>query len=496
MPGAAALDRAELSQVRERMALERAVPLAGTPKVAERVARSHVFRVESDEAWQRYLVLPRNAEEEQLAQLVAAKRVALEQVLTNYAAAIVANQREQMNAVEQAMPKAYAQVSDSSAKLRKLQIVVANDAYAAAQQGLAMFRWVCIAGMTLGLLAALGSWLALKRAIGRPLEQARAHFEAIATGDLRRPVVIEKHDEMGQLLDGLGNMRGSLIETVRSVRIGSESIAAATKQIAAGNADLSARTEQQASSLQETAASMEQLTSTVKHNADNAREASALATAAAEIANQGSAVVGRAVGTMGDINQSSGKIADITTIIDSIAFQTNILALNAAVEAARAGEQGRGFAVVASEVRGLAQRSSAAAKEIKGLIDTSVGHVQSGSALVHDAGRTMTEIIAAVQRVSQIVGEIAIASEEQSRGIDQIAAAVTHMDASTQQNAALVEQAAAAAQSLEDQAESLRMSVAVFQLHDAPAASASRGAATGRSAPGQGLAMPVTGFAA
>lgn len=242
--------------------------------------------------------------------------------------------------------------------------------------------------------------------------------------------------------------------------------------------------EQQASSLQETAASMEELTSTVKHNADNAREASELATAAVDTANRGSTVVGRAVGTMDDINQSSSKIADITTIIDGIAFQTNILALNAAVEAARAGEQGRGFAVVAAEVRSLAQRSSAAAKEIKGLIDTSVGHVQSGSALVNEAGRTMVEIIGAVQRVNQIVGEIAIASEQQSRGIDQVAVAVTHMDESTQQNAALVEQAAAAAQSLEDQAESLRMSVAVFQLNDAPAPeAASRGKAPAASRP-------------
>jgi methyl-accepting chemotaxis protein-1 (serine sensor receptor) len=229
---------------------------------------------------------------------------------------------------------------------------------------------------------------------------------------------------------------------------------------------LSSRTEEQASALQETASSMDELTGTVKQNADNARQASSLAANASEIANKGSRVVAQVVGTMGDINQSSAKIADIITIIEGIAFQTNILALNAAVEAARAGEEGRGFAVVAGEVRSLAQRSSAAAKEIKGLIDTSVERVQSGTSLVDEAGRTMAEIIGAVQRVTDIMGEIAAASEEQSSGIEQVARAVTQMDEVTQQNAALVEEAAAAAQSLEDQAAKLRQAVAVFHLDD------------------------------
>jgi methyl-accepting chemotaxis protein-1 (serine sensor receptor) len=270
-------------------------------------------------------------------------------------------------------------------------------------------------------------------------------------------------------MQGLAKMQASLVGTVRSVRSGSESIASATKQIAAGNIDLSSRTEEQASALQETASSMDELTGTVKQNADNARQASSLAANASEIANKGSRVVAQVVGTMGEINQSSAKIADIITIIEGIAFQTNILALNAAVEAARAGEEGRGFAVVAGEVRSLAQRSSAAAKEIKGLIDTSVERVQSGTSLVDEAGRTMSEIIGAVQRVTDIMGEIAAASEEQSGGIDQVARAVTQMDEVTQQNAALVEEAAAAAQSLEDQAAKLRQAVAVFHLdNDSP----------------------------
>jgi methyl-accepting chemotaxis protein I, serine sensor receptor len=264
----------------------------------------------------------------------------------------------------------------------------------------------------------------------------------------------------------LAKMQASLAATVQTVRAGSESIASATKQIAAGNIDLSSRTEEQASALQETASSMDELTGTVKQNADNARQASSLAANASEIANKGSRVVAQVVGTMGDINQSSAKIADIITIIEGIAFQTNILALNAAVEAARAGEEGRGFAVVAGEVRSLAQRSSAAAKEIKGLIDTSVERVQSGTSLVDEAGRTMAEIIGAVQRVTDIMGEIAAASEEQSSGIEQVARAVTQMDEVTQQNAALVEEAAAAAQSLEDQAAKLRHAVSVFQVDE------------------------------
>jgi methyl-accepting chemotaxis protein-1 (serine sensor receptor) len=253
------------------------------------------------------------------------------------------------------------------------------------------------------------------------------------------------------------------------VRSGSESIASATKQIAAGNVDLSSRTEEQASALQQTASSMEELTGTVRQNADNARQASTLAANASQIAGKGSAVVSQVVETMGEINRSSAKIADIISIIEGIAFQTNILALNAAVEAARAGEEGRGFAVVAGEVRSLAQRSSAAAKEIKELIDTSVLRVQTGTTLVDEAGRTMSEISGAVQRVTDIMGEIAAASEEQKNGIEQVARAVTQMDEVTQQNAALVEEAAAAAQSLEDQAAKLREVVAVFQLSDAGA---------------------------
>jgi methyl-accepting chemotaxis protein len=256
----------------------------------------------------------------------------------------------------------------------------------------------------------------------------------------------------------------SLKEVVGKVRAGSETIATATSQIAAGNLDLSSRTEQQASSLQQTASSMEELTSTVQLNAQNAQQASSLATNASEVAHKGSDVVGRVVETMSQISERSTKIADITGIIEGIAFQTNILALNAAVEAARAGEQGRGFAVVASEVRSLAQRSSSAAKEIKDLITASVQTIQDGSALAGDAGRTMADVTQAIARVTDIMGEIAAASNEQSRGIEQIGVAITQMDEVTQQNAALVEEAAAASQSLDEQGGQLSQAVAFFQV--------------------------------
>jgi len=362
------------------------------------------------------------------------------------------------------LPTVFMEALKADAALAEFQKQAAASGYDAAVSNYHLVRNASIGAIVLGLLIALFTWVSLSRAIGVPLADALAHFDAIAAGDLRRDVRVTSNDEMGLLLGGLEKMRLSLINTVRTVRSGSDAIASATQEIAAGNLDLSSRTEEQASALQETAASMEQLTGTVKQNADNASQASKLAENASDIANSGSEVVAKVVTTMREINDSSSKIADIISIIESIAFQTNILALNAAVEAARAGEEGRGFAVVAGEVRNLAQRSSAAAKEIKGLIDTSVERVQSGTVLVDNAGRTMTEIISAVRRVTDIMGEIAAASKEQSGGIDQVALAVSQMDETTQQNAALVEEATAASQSLEDQAGKLREAVSVFHL--------------------------------
>jgi len=305
----------------------------------------------------------------------------------------------------------------------------------------------------------------------------------IAAGDLTVHVDVARADN-SSLLYAMKGMQTSLAHTIGSVHNGSEAIAASSKQIAAGNLDLSARTEEQAASLEQTAASMAELTSTVKQNTDSARQASVLATDASDIADKGSHVVERMVGTMNNIASSSTKIAEITALIEGIAFQTNILALNAAVEAARAGEQGRGFAVVASEVRNLAQRSSAAAKEIKDLIEASVTEIRNGSNEAEEVGRTTGEVRQAIKRVADIIGEIASASEEQGRGIEQVNQAVGQMDEVTQQNAALVEQAAAAAQSLEEQAMKLNHTVSLFKVEldsaTGPGASGGRSDQDGR----------------
>jgi len=321
-----------------------------------------------------------------------------------------------------------------------------------------------------GLLAAFATVRALLNRLGGELAYACDVVQRIAAGELTTPVSTRKGDSTS-LLAGMSRMQGSLHEAVTAIRGSTDQITTASKQIAAGNADLSQRTEEQASSLEETASSMEQLASTVRQNTENAKQANQLAAGASAVAVKGGEVVSQVVGTMDAINESSKKIVDIISVIDGIAFQTNILALNAAVEAARAGEQGRGFAVVASEVRSLAQRSAAAAKEIKELIGDSVHKVESGSELVHRAGKTMEEIVASVNRVTHIMAEIAAASQEQSSGIDQVNQAVMQMDQVTQQNAALVEEAAAAAESMQDQAQTLTRAVAVFKLsHTAPAA--------------------------
>ena len=313
------------------------------------------------------------------------------------------------------------------------------------------------------LLGSVMAWM-LSRSITRPLARAVTVAQTVAQGDLRSDIETGSRDEVGQLLTALKSMNDSLRKTVAEVHTGTDMISTASQEIAAGNMDLSSRTEQQASSLEETASSMEELTGTVKQNADNARQANALAVSASEVAVKGGMVVSEVVDTMASINESSRKIVDIIGVIDGIAFQTNILALNAAVEAARAGEQGRGFAVVASEVRNLAQRSAAAAKEIKTLINDSVQKVDAGGRLVDQAGTTMQEIVQSITRVTDIMSEIASASVEQTVGIEQINMAISQMDEVTQQNAALVEEAAAAAGSLQDQAEALAKAVSVFNI--------------------------------
>ncbi|EEJ3542179.1 methyl-accepting chemotaxis protein [Salmonella enterica subsp. enterica] len=325
--------------------------------------------------------------------------------------------------------------------------------------------WVLVSVLIAVLVVIIAVWFGIKLSLIAPMNRLIESIRHIASGDLVKRIDVEGSNEMGQLAENLRHMQSELMRTVGDVRNGANAIYSGASEIAMGNNDLSSRTEQQAASLEETAASMEQLTATVKQNAENARQASHLALSASETAQKGGKVVDNVVQTMRDIASSSQKIADIISVIDGIAFQTNILALNAAVEAARAGEQGRGFAVVAGEVRNLAQRSAQAAREIKSLIEDSVSRVDVGSTLVESAGETMDEIVNAVTRVTDIMGEIASASDEQSRGIDLVGLAVAEMDRVTQQNASLVEESAAAAAALEEQASRLTQAVAVFRIH-------------------------------
>lgn len=341
---------------------------------------------------------------------------------------------------------------------------LADDATENALKTINSATWSAVAvSMTVILVVSVMGVL-ISRKIVSSISEAVEVAEAIASGDLTRKISVTSEDEIGLLMQAMSKMNAGLIDIVGNVRTGVSTIAAASSQIAMGNIDLSARTESQASSLEETASATEELTSTVKQNAENARQANQLASSASTVAVKGGEVVGQVVSTMSDINASSAKIVEIINVIDGIAFQTNILALNAAVEAARAGEQGRGFAVVASEVRSLAQRSASAAKEIKQLIDDSVTKVDVGSRLVEQAGATIQEVVNSVHRVSDIVSEITLASNEQSVGIEQVNQAIGQMDQTTQENAALVEEAAAAAQSLQEQAHQLEKTVSLFKL--------------------------------
>ncbi len=349
-------------------------------------------------------------------------------------------------------------------ELIELQLRVAKEA-----TDIANAEFKSLMKLTLGMVVAavaISLWVAfiITRGITRPLNQAVNLAQAVAAGDLTARIDVHSDNETGRLMAALKAMVDSLSQVVTEVRGNAQSVATASAQIAQGNLDLSQRTEEQASALEQTSASMEQMGSTALQNADNARQANELASGASSVARQGGEVVGQVVQTMREINEGSRRISEITSVIDGIAFQTNILALNAAVEAARAGEQGRGFAVVAGEVRGLAQRSADAAREIKALIGSSVERVGQGTVLVDQAGTTMREVVSSIERVNQIVGEISSASGEQSAGVGQVSDAVQQMDQTTQQNAALVEESAAAAASLKNQARRLLQAVEQFKL--------------------------------
>jgi methyl-accepting chemotaxis protein-4 (peptide sensor receptor) len=419
----------------------------------------------ADLYFNQFLAVPRNSEQEQ--QLTATTKASYDRLRNTLRELIGFLENDNLQAFMD-QPTQKTQDLFEADFVQYLQLVSANvsDANTANQRSFTLSGWL-VAGAVLMLIVVTGSatwWL--RNMLVRPLNIMRNHFDRIAAGDLATPIQVYGRNEISQLFASLQGMQQSLIGTVGAVRDGAESILIGLQEISEGNNDLSSRTEQQAASLEETAASMEQLTATVKQNADNARQASQLARDASTTAAKGGELAGDVVTTMHDIANSSQKIGAITSVIDGIAFQTNILALNAAVEAARAGEQGRGFAVVAGEVRNLAQRSAQAAKEIKGLIDESVSRVKQGSVLVENSGATMQDIVRSVTRVTDIMGEIASASDEQSRGIEQVTQAVTQMDQVTQQNAALVEEAASAATALEEQAITLADAVSVFRLAD------------------------------
>jgi methyl-accepting chemotaxis protein-1 (serine sensor receptor) len=449
-----------------RLAIANAV-LDPTPEtLAKSIADVGANLVTIQKNWDAYMATTLTSEEAVLAKKFNEARIRfLQEAVQPAVAALRANDATSAHRLilEKIRPLS-APVDDGIEALMDIQLKEAKAEYEVAAARYGSTRAWSVFAIVAGVLFAALFGFSLIRGISRSLREALEVATAVGQGDLSHVIRLDGKDEVAQVLVALSGMQDNLSQVVSAVRQGSEAVATASAEIAQGNHDLSARTEHQASALEQTAASMEQLSATVKHNADNARQANQLAQSASTTASQGGEVVARVVETMKGINDSSRKISDIISVIDGIAFQTNILALNAAVEAARAGDQGRGFAVVATEVRSLAGRSAEAAKEIKRLINASVERVEQGTAQVDQAGNTMSEVVRGIKRVTDLMGEISAASSEQSAGVSQVGEAVMQMDQVTQQNAALVEEMAAAASSLKSQATELVDTVAVFKL--------------------------------
>ena len=436
----------------------------GLLEPAKAVAPIKEGSAKAAEAWKNYSATASSEEEKKIVIEVQALINKANPSIQDFAAALAKNDMYKISLLIRDLDESIVPIGRAVDKLINYQLSEVKLEHEAASQrfaaGISVFAVIVLVSLVGG--SAIG-W-ALIRAVTGPLNQAVRIARNVAGGDLTQEINTDGKSETAMMLSALKDMQTSLVEVVSTVRAGSEGVATASAEIEQGNHDLSNRTEQQASALEETAASMEELNSTVKQNADSARQANQLAMNASTVAIQGGQVVSQVVETMKGINDSSRKIADIISVIDGIAFQTNILALNAAVEAARAGEQGRGFAVVASEVRSLASRSADAAKEIKVLISASVERVEQGTALVDRAGSTMTEVVTSIRRVTDIMGEISAASNEQAAGVAQVGEAVGHMDRTTQQNAALVEEMAAAASGLKSLANDQVQAVSVFKL--------------------------------
>ena len=467
-----ALDNAKNFLSRARFALDRTVLHPDASDTAATLKRAEGFLEQSQKAWEQYLALPRDSEEDALTRDVEVKRRAyINDGLLALDRAIASGNVELADTlVMKRLVPLFGEYNTASLALDDLQMKAAKDHFDDAEEMIVKLKAAMVITIALAVVLSVWANTLLMRALMRPIEQALNCFEAMSKGDLTTHLKISSRDEMGRLLEGLARMQAQLAQTVRNVRDGSASIAAATKEIVSGNVNLSRRTEEQAASLEETASSLEQITATVRNNVESARRASDMSSAATGVAGRGGELVSQVVDKMGAINESSRRIVDIIGVIDGIAFQTNILALNAAVEAARAGEEGRGFAVVAAEVRSLAQRSAAAAKEIKSLIASSVENVDSGTDLVGHAGSTTKQVVSSIESVSSIMAQILTASEEQRSGIELINNAVAQMDDVTQHNAALVEEASAAAGALQEQAEALARAVSVFRIDAVPEA--------------------------